>query len=40
MNWGIRSMIWYVVILIIAFLVSLYFYLQFINDPTIKAIFM
>ena len=40
MNWGIRSMVWYVVILVIAFLVSVYYYLQFINDPTIQTIFM
>ena len=40
MNWGVRSMVWYVLILVIAFLVSLYFYFQFINDPTIQAIYL
>ena len=38
-KWGVRSMVWYVFVLFIAFLVSLYYYLQFINDPSIKSIF-
>lgn len=40
MNWGVRSMVWYVIILVIAFLVSLFFYQQLINDPNIKSIYM
>ncbi len=39
MKWGVRSMAWYVLVLIIAFLVSLYYYIQFINDPTINRLF-
>lgn len=38
-KWGIRSMIWYVFILFIAFCVSLYYYMQFINDPGVQALF-
>lgn len=39
MKWGVRSMIWYVFILVIAFFVSLHYYNQFINDPSIQRIF-
>ena len=38
-KWGIRSMIWYVFMLIIAFCISLYYYLQFINEANIQSIF-
>ena len=38
-KWGVRSMIWYVFILIIAFFVSLYYYMRFINDPCIQKLF-
>lgn len=37
-KWGVRSMIWYVFILIIAFFVSLFYYTQFVNDPNIQNI--
>ena len=40
MNWGVRSMVWYVVILVVAFLISLFFYHQFITDPAIQALYM
>ena len=39
-KWGVRSMVWYVFILIVAFCVSLYYYMQFINHPSIQRIFM
>lgn len=38
-KWGVKSMVWYVFILIIAFCVSLFYYIQFINDPAIQNIF-
>ena len=38
-KWGVRSMVWYVFILIIAFFVSLFYYIKFINDPAIQNIF-
>jgi len=38
-KWGVRSMVWYIFILIVAFCVSLYHYMQFINDPGIQKIF-
>lgn len=38
-KWGVRSMIWYVFILIIAFCVALFYYTKFINDPSIQRIF-
>ena len=38
-KWGVRSMIWYVFLLVVAFCVALYNYMQFINDPTIQSIF-
>jgi len=38
-KWGVRSMVWYVFMLIIAFCVSLYYYHQFISDPTIQRVF-
>ena len=38
-KWGIRSMIWYIFILFVAFLMSLYYYLQLINDPNVKNLF-
>ena len=38
-KWGVRSMVWYVFIMLVAFCVSLYYYLQFINEPTIKSLF-
>ena len=37
-KWGVRSMVWYVFILIIAFLVSLFYYIKFISDPSIQSI--
>ena len=37
-KWGVRSMVWYIFILILAFCVSLFYYLKFINDPTIQNI--
>ena len=39
MKWGLRSMIWYVFILAIAFFIALFNYLKLINDPTIRDIF-
>lgn len=39
MKWGVKSMIWYVFILAIAFFVSLYYYNQLINDPNIQRLF-
>lgn len=39
MRWGVRSMVWDVFILIIALVVALYGYIQFINDPNIQKIF-
>lgn len=38
-KWGVRSMVWYVFILVIAFCVSLFYYIQFINEPNIQNIF-
>ena len=38
-KWGVRSMVWYVFILIIAFCVSLFYYMKFINDPNIQRLF-
>ena len=38
-KWGVRSMVWYVFILIIAFCVSLIYYMQFINDPSVQRMF-
>ena len=38
-KWGVRSMVWYVIMLVIAFCVALYYYLQLINDPSIQRIF-
>lgn len=38
-KWGVRSMVWYVFILIVAFFVSLFYYIKFINDPTIQRLF-
>ena len=38
-KWGVRSMIWYVFILVIAFFVSLYYYLNLMKDPAIQQIF-
>ena len=38
-KWGVRSMIWYVFILVIAFFISLYYYLSLMKDPTIQQIF-
>lgn len=35
-KWGVRSMVWYVFILIIAFCVSLFYYTKFISDPSIQ----
>ena len=37
-KWGVRSMVWYILILVLAFCVSLFYYLKFINDPTIQNI--
>ena len=39
-KWGVRSMVWYVFILIVAFCVSLFNYIKFINDPNIQRIFL
>lgn len=39
MKWGVRSMVWYVFILVIAFFVSLFYYYQFINEPNIQKLF-
>jgi len=38
-KWGVRSMVWYVFILVVAFCVSLYYYMQFINNPAIQRMF-
>jgi len=38
-KWGVRSMVWYVFILVVAFCVSLFYYMKFINDPNIHKIF-
>lgn len=38
-KWGVRSMFWYVFILIVAFCISLFNYIQFINDPSIQSMF-
>ena len=38
-KWGVRSMVWYVFILVVAFCVSLYYYMQFINNPSIQRLF-
>lgn len=40
MNWGVRSMVWYVIVIIIAIVVSLFFYNQLMSDPTIKSIYL
>ncbi len=39
MKWGIKSMVWYVLILVFAFLVSLYYYNQVISNSDIQRIF-
>lgn len=39
MRWGVRSMVWDVLILIIAFVVAIFYYIQFINDPGIQRLF-
>lgn len=39
-KWGVRSMVWYVFILLIAFLVALFYYLRFINEPAIRSLFI
>ena len=39
-KWGVRSMVWYVFILIVAFCVSLFYYMQFINEPSIQRVFL
>ena len=39
MKWGVRSMFWYVVILIIAFVISIYYYNQLVNEPGIQVLF-
>lgn len=38
-KWGVRSMVWDVLILVIAFCVALYYYLHLINDPSIQRLF-
>lgn len=38
-KWGVRSMVWYVFILIVAFCVSLFYYMKLINDPIIQRMF-
>lgn len=38
-KWGVRSMVWYVFILILAFCVSLFCYIRFINNPNIQNMF-
>ncbi len=38
-KWGVRSMFWYVLILIVAFCISLVYYSNFMNDPAIQRIF-
>lgn len=40
MNGGANVLIWYVVVIVVAFCVSLFYYLQLIGDPAIKAIYM
>jgi len=39
MRSGVRSMVWYVFALIIAFFVSMYYYFRFINEETVQKIF-
>ena len=38
-KWGVRSMVWYVFILIISFCVSLFYYMKLINNPSIQRMF-
>ena len=38
-KWGVRSMVWYVFLLLIAFCVAVYNYISFINDPVVSSIF-
>lgn len=37
-KWGVRSMVWYVFILIVAFCISLFYYMSFINEPGVQRI--
>jgi len=39
MKWGVKSMVWYVFVIMIALLISLFYYNQFIKDPGIQKIF-
>lgn len=39
-KWGVRSMVWYVFILVIAFCVALFYYIRLINNPSIQRIFI
>lgn len=38
-KWGVRSMVWYVFLLIIAFCVALYYYNQLMSDPSVQNLF-
>ena len=38
-KWGVRSMVWYVFMLLIALVVSLYYYSLLMNEPTIQNMF-
>lgn len=38
-KWGVRSMVWYVFLLFIAFCVALYNYIQLTSDPAIQNLF-
>ena len=39
MKWGVKSMVWYVFVIMIALFISLFYYTQFIKDPSIQKIF-
>ena len=39
MKWGLKSMIWYVFILVIIFFIALFNYFKLVNDPIIKSVF-
>ena len=39
-KWGVRSMVWYVFMLIVAFCISLYYYQRLMSDPIIQNLFL
>ena len=38
-KWGVKSIVWYIFILVIAFCVALHYYFKILNDPNIQRIF-